>query len=116
MEIVGFKQKVDDDINKRIAKFVGMPVHPVAVMLKPLFEQSFIWLPCETGFSSSVFLWFKNRCCRCCAPLEGDEMVETHFNLSSYCIDDGPNFETEESDEEYQEYLNEQRVNLEGWG
>ena len=28
MEIVGLKQKVDDDINKLIAKFVGFPSHP----------------------------------------------------------------------------------------
>ena len=35
MEITGLKQKVDDDINKLIAKFVGYPVHPTAKMIKP---------------------------------------------------------------------------------
>ena len=34
MEIVGLKQKVDNDINKLIAKFVGLPVHPIAKALK----------------------------------------------------------------------------------
>jgi hypothetical protein len=34
MEIVGLKQKVDNDINKLIAKFVGLPVHPLAKALK----------------------------------------------------------------------------------
>ena len=34
MEIVGFWQKVDDDINKLICKFVGLPVHPIAKALK----------------------------------------------------------------------------------
>ena len=34
MEIVGLKQKVDDDVNKLIAKFVGLPVHPVVKLLR----------------------------------------------------------------------------------
>jgi len=45
MEVVGLKQKVDNDINKLIAKFVGLPVHPTADMIKnkivQLFELSY---------------------------------------------------------------------------
>ena len=33
MEIVALKQKVDDDINKLIAKFVGIKPHPAAKLL-----------------------------------------------------------------------------------
>ena len=41
MEIVGLKHKVDDDINKLIAKFVGLPVNPVADMIKHKIVQLF---------------------------------------------------------------------------
>ena len=34
MEIVGLKNFVQDDVNKLIAKFVGMPVHPIAKALQ----------------------------------------------------------------------------------
>ena len=34
MEIVGLKNIVQDDVNKLIAKFVGMPIHPIAKALQ----------------------------------------------------------------------------------
>ena len=34
MEIVGLKNFVSDDVNKLIAKFVGMPIHPIAKVLQ----------------------------------------------------------------------------------
>ena len=39
MEIVGLKQKVDDDINKLISKFVGLPVHPHARIMTSLIKN-----------------------------------------------------------------------------
>ena len=114
MEIVGLKNFVQDDVNKLIAKFVGMPVHPVAVMVKPLFGKYFISLTSSTVFCSSLFLYCRKRCYRCCAPLEGNEMTETHFNLCSFCLEDGSNWESEEEseEEENEEYINYLSVEL----
>ena len=33
MEVVALKQKVDNDVNKLIAKFVGFPVHTTALIM-----------------------------------------------------------------------------------
>jgi hypothetical protein len=41
MEIIGLKQKVNDNINKLILKFVGLPVHPTANMIKQKIERVF---------------------------------------------------------------------------
>ena len=38
MEIVGLKQKVQDDVNKLIFKFVGVKIHPWAEKLKKEIE------------------------------------------------------------------------------
>ena len=39
MEIVGLKQKVDDDINKLIAKFVGFPSRPTAKIINERIQE-----------------------------------------------------------------------------
>ena len=58
MEIIGLKQKVDDDINKLIAKFVGMKTHPITFTIKESFtninDGDFL------GFDKSYFI----KCCR----------------------------------------------------
>jgi hypothetical protein len=40
MEIVGLKQKVDNDINKLIAKFVGVKPHPFAKHIKQVIARN----------------------------------------------------------------------------
>ena len=39
MEIVGLKQKVPDNINSLISKFVGVKPHPIAEMFKSKIEH-----------------------------------------------------------------------------
>ena len=103
MVIVGLNQIVQDDVNKLICKFVGVKPHPLAKLLKPLFQEYFITLPGATEFSSSDFLWVKHRCYRCFERLEGDEITGNHFNLCSFCIEDGSDPEREEESEEEEE-------------
>ena len=56
MEIVGLKQKVDNDINKLIIKFVGMKTHPIAHTIKESFQNDGDII----GFDKSYFI----KCCR----------------------------------------------------
>ena len=54
MEIVALKQKVDNDINKHIAKYVGIKTHPIAFTIKESFQNindgDFV------GFNKSYFM------------------------------------------------------------
>ena len=58
MEIVALKQKVDNDVNKLIAQFVGIKTHPIAFTIKESFQNindgDFV------GFNKSYFI----KCCR----------------------------------------------------
>ena len=54
MEIVGLKNFVQDDANNLIAKFVGFKSHPLAELLKPLFQSYFLKLG-EDGFDAPNF-------------------------------------------------------------
>ena len=40
MEIVGLKQKVDNDVNKLICKFVGVKPHPLAKHIKQVIDRN----------------------------------------------------------------------------
>ena len=139
MEIVGLKNFVQDDVNKLIAKFVGFKPHPVAILLKPLIRKH----GASETFAEDVFLWgfvavpcykcgtilnddddyvkelcldcYEDEyfCPRCRKPLTDEEMELTDERplLCNQCDE-----EENETEEEYEDYLNEQRVNLEGWG
>ena len=61
MEIVGLIFFVQDDVNKLIAKFVGLPVHPVSEMFKVFLKKMEKW---------SGDTW---ECTLDCEPLDLDE-------------------------------------------
>ena len=54
MEIVGLKQKVDNDINKLIAKFVGIKPHPLAKLLINFsYKYADVDYDCDDRFEGS---------------------------------------------------------------
>ena len=86
MEIVGLFF-VQDDVNKLIARFVGVKPHPVAKLLEPLFDRYYF------GFDASDFLWYRKRGYKCNErrdenEMNGDYGYMDYFKLCSYCFED----------------------------
>jgi hypothetical protein len=78
MEIVGLKQKVDDDVNKLIFKFVGVKPQPLAELLKSVIREYVLIFGDEDEFDSSYFLVCRRRCHRCDEQLKDDE-IKAHY-------------------------------------
>ena len=82
MEIVGLKQKVNDDINKLISKLVGMKSHPITFTIKESFtninDGDFL------GFDKSYFI----KCCRkgCSDLFQLSNRTENYWNWNLFLI------------------------------
>ena len=75
MEIVGLKQKVDDYVNKLIAKFVGLKPHPIASTIKESFQN----------INDGDFLGFNKSCfIKCCRQGYGDIFQISNRTVNSW--------------------------------
>ena len=84
MEIVGLKQKVDDDINKLICKFVGVKPHPLTIELGTLISR-FNFRFRDAGITFSKYMIDEIlHCCSCNRLIKG-KMLEIHNDLCEEC-------------------------------
>ena len=113
MKVIALSFKVDDGVNSLIASFVGLPVHPLADMLKPLTNRYQIWVPTwgedympggenyyggsSVSFGSFYHLVLLSITCRACGYRLSFEDISCDYIYCNLCSEET---ESEEEDED----------------